>query len=59
MTTRELNSIEEMIKSETLCGKKLHLSRDQVREPELRRLVEDAIQSCHRSVDMLLGELRS
>jgi hypothetical protein len=41
LTTKEVGFIEDCIKAETLCGKKLELWRDQVRDPELRRLVDD------------------
>ncbi|HVB10859.1 MAG TPA: hypothetical protein VNM16_10895 [Bacillota bacterium] len=58
LTTKELGFIEDAIKVETLCAKKLEVFRRDVREPELERLVEDCIESCHRNVDMLLRETR-
>jgi hypothetical protein len=58
LTTKELGFIEEAVKAETLCAKKLETFRREVREPELERLVEDCIEGCRRNVDMLLREMR-
>ena len=58
LTTKEVGFIEDAIKAETLCAKKLEVFRREVREPELERLVEDCIEGCHRNVDMLLREMR-
>jgi hypothetical protein len=58
LTTKELGFIEEAIKHETLCAKKLESWRHEVRDPELQRLIEDCIEGSHRNVDMLLREMR-
>lgn len=58
LTTKEVGFIEDAIKAETLCAKKLQVFRPEVRDPELERLVQDTIESCEHNVDMLLRELR-
>lgn len=59
MTQKEVGAIEELIKAETLCGKKLEVWRSEIRDPELRRMAEDCIQECGRNVDMMLNEMRA
>src|SRR5579875_3608857 len=45
LTTKEVGFIEECIKAETLCGKKLEMWRDQIRDAQLRSLAEECIQA--------------
>jgi hypothetical protein len=59
LTQRELGCAEELIKAETLCGQKLLAWRDEIRDPELRRLAEELIQGCRRNADVLLNEMRA
>ncbi len=58
MTTKEVGTIEEAIKSEALCLVKLQAFEQQAQDPELRHLVSQALSTCRRHVDELLNELR-
>lgn len=58
MTTKEVGTVEEAIKSEVLCLVKLQIFEQQAQDPELRHFVSQALATCRRHVDDLLNELR-
>jgi hypothetical protein len=59
LSVKEVGAIEEAIKAENLAAKKLEVVRDQIRDPELRRIAEDLLHDFHRNVDRMLNELRA
>ncbi len=58
LTTVELGKIEECLKQETLLGKKLEVWRNEIRDPELRRLADECVRSSQQNTDTMLHELR-
>ena len=58
LTTRELGSVEECLKSEVLCAEKLSCYEREAEDPELREICRHGIQSCERHIDELLSLLR-